>query len=574
MWTKTLLLAAGVGCLAFAGAVQGQEPAPVVIHKGEQPTIRMSVAGTYRGGFFSTNAAQTPTAYDFRTKRLFYFSQGRRVLEIIDVTSPARPRKIRSITDPSGTLGIPTSLAFSRGLLGIAFSDFNDVEPGRVLFGNADGDILAGPVAVGPEPGAAAFTPDGRRLVVANIGEANDDYSIDPEGSISIITLNRSSGTLRPTVVTADFRAFNTRVDELGRAGIRIYGPLQPTVAQDLEPESVAISPDSRTAFVTLERNNAVAVVDLEQGKVTNILPMGGKDNSRPPNALDASDEDSEINIETWPLRSLYQPDGIAAFRAFGRIFLALANEGDPREAVAPRGGFPGFIEEARVREVPLDATAFRDREELQQDENLGRLKVSVVDGDTDGDGDLDELYAFGGRSFSIRQVDGRLVFDSGDQFERIVAEALPEFFNAAEDTNDFDDRSDDRGPEPEQLAVGQIGSRQYAFIAPERIGGVFAYDITCPWAPRFEVYINNRNFALDPEEVCEKDQPQSEACMRVGDLEPESVLFISASESPNGTPLVVLSHEASDSVTLFRVDHLARRRGLSCRGRSRGSGR
>ncbi len=412
-----------------------------------------------------------------------------------------------------------------------------------------------------------AFTPDGSRVVVANTGEANDDYSVDPEGSVSIIALNRRDGVPRPNVATAGFGSFNARADALRRAGVRLAGPLDPTVAEELEPEAIAISPDSRTAFVTLQRNNAVAVVDLGRARVDDILPLGTKDNSRPGNGLDASDADGRINIATWPLRSLYQPDAIAAFRASGRTFLALANEGDPRTSVPPREGFPGFVDEVRVGDVPLDPAAFPNRAELQEDENLGRLRVSVPDGDTDGDGDLDRLVAFGARSFSIRRADGRLVFDSGDQLERIVAEALPEFFNAAGDMNDFDDRSDDRGPEPEQLAVGRIGPRTYAFVAPERIGGVFVYDITCPRAPRFEVYVNNRNFALDPGEVCEKDRPQGPECLRVGDLEPEGVLFIPASESPNRAPLVVLTHEVSDSVTLFRVDQLAGTRRPSCRG-------
>jgi hypothetical protein len=217
------------------------------------------------------------------------------------------------------------------------------------------------------------------------------------------------------------------------------------------------------------------------------------------------------------------------------------------------------------VRELPLDPVAFPNRKQLQQDPNLGRLKVSVVDGDTDGDRDLDSLFAFGTRSFSIRDESGRLVFDSADELEPIIAAALPDYFNAGGDTSDFDSRSDDRGPESEQLTVGQIGSRQYAFIAPERIGGVYAYDISCPDAPRFELYINNRNFAVNPEGVCKKDQPKGEECVRAGDLEPEGVLFIGASESPNRAPMIVLTHEASDSITLFRVDQLAGTGGRSC---------
>ena len=41
------------------------------------------------------------------------------------------------------------------------------------------------------------------------------------------------------------------------------------------------------------------------------------------------------------------------------------------------------------------------------------------------------------------------------------------------------------------------------------------------------------------------------------GDLEPEGVLFIPASESPTGVPLVAVVHEVSGSTTLYRVERV-----------------
>ena len=200
------------------------------------------------------------------------------------------------------------------------------------------------------------------------------------------------------------------------------------------------------------------------------------------------------INIANWPVRGMYQPDLLAVYRAFGRTYLVTPNEGAERN------------DDERVKDLELDPVSFPNAVVLQEDENLGRLKVTTAQlegqvgdenqGDPDGDGKINELFSFGGRSFAIWTTDGQLVFDSGDDFEQVTADAVPEFFNAEDNNIDFDSRSDNRGPEPEAVAVGRIGPRQYAFTVLEQIGGVMVYDITDPYAPRFELYINNRNFA------------------------------------------------------------------------------
>jgi hypothetical protein len=337
---------------------------------------------------------------------------------------------------------------------------------------------------------------------------------------------------------------------ELRVAGVLISGP-GASVAQDLEPESVAVSADGHTAFVTFERNNAIGVIDLEAERLVAILPLKAKNHRRPGNGLDASSADGGINIRTWPVRSWYQPDHIALVETAAGPFLVTANEGDPRD-------FSGYSEVATVAQLQLDPRVFPDAAMLQRPENLGGLNVSRLAGDRDGDGDYDALYAFGGRSFAIWTTAGQRVFDSGDQFERITAAAAPSLFNAADDANSFDSLSVQRGPEPEALTVGQVGAHQYAFVALERVGGVMVYDVSDPTAPVFQQYINNRNAAVDPALVCVKDRPQSPACAEAGDLSPEGVLFIPADDSPIGVPLLVATHETSDSVTLFRIDQLA----------------
>jgi 2',3'-cyclic-nucleotide 2'-phosphodiesterase / 3'-nucleotidase / 5'-nucleotidase len=392
--------------------------------------------------------------------------------------------------------------------------------------------------------------------VVVNDGEANDAYTIDPEGSISVIDLGIGDSdcrgaacAIRPRVVQLDFESFNDQKTALLREGVRIYGP-GASVAQDLEPEAVAIAPDGATAWVSLQRNNAMAVIDLASLRIARIFALGAKDQGRPGAGLDGSSVDGEINIRPWPVHGLYMPDIFEAYDVGGATYLVTPNEGDPRESA-------GFVEETRLHTLQLDPEVFPNAAVLQQDQNLGRLRVSSVDGDLDGDGAFDAIFSYGGRSFTIWTGEGELVFDSGDDFEQIMAEAVPSCFNCGGGSIRFDERSDARGPEPEALALGRIEDRDYVFIEPERIGGIYVYDITDPRAPVFQQYINYRNFSVDPEQVCKENRPIREACAAAGDLEPEGVLFIGAADSPIGVPLVVLTHELSTSATIYRVDEI-----------------
>jgi hypothetical protein len=330
-------------------------------------------------------------------------------------------------------------------------------------------------------------------------------------------------------------------------------------VSQDTNPEGLAISADSRFAWVTLERNNAIAKVDLKAGKVLDIYPLGSQDHSLENHGFDASDKDGpqgkpSINIRPWPVRSFYSPDGIAVVGGGRQTYLVTADEGDPKD------GECGYGEKFRLADrknvLPLDPTAFPDAATLEKSANLGRLNVTNAYGDTDGDGDLDRIYMLGSRSFSVWTTDGKLVFNSGDDFEKTTAAAIPAWFNTGEDENVLDSRSDDRGPEPEHLAVGAVEGRDYLFVGFERISGFVVYDITDPRAPVFQQYINNRNFAINPKSVCgPKGSPETPACAEVGDLEPEGFVFIPKEDSPIYVPLLAVIHELSDSTTVYRID-------------------
>jgi DNA-binding beta-propeller fold protein YncE len=498
----------------------------------QENALILEPIGTYATGIFGESAAEE-AVYDAASQRLFVVNAAANTIDILDISDPTTPTLVTQVDLGEFGAGV-TNVASEGGMIAAAVQAEADDAPGAVVFMDADGTVL-GSVAVGVKPDHVVFTPDAMMAVTADEGEPNADYSIDPEGSISIIDL--SGGVEGATVNILRFTDFNeggARAAELSPE-VRIYGP-GASVAQDIEPEFVAITPDGTQAVVTLQENNALAVVDLATQTIVAIHALGFKDHMLEGNGIDASDEDGAINIANWPVYGMYEPDGVAAFAVDGINYAITANEGDTRD-------YETYSEEARVADLVLDATAFPDAANLQLPTNLGRLVVSTANGDTDGDGEFEALYVPGGRSFSIWTLDGSLIYDSGDDFEQITAELLPEQFNSNHEENgSFDNRSDNKGPEPEEVAVGMIGESLHAFIGFERIGGVIVYDISDPTAPVFVTYVNNRDFTGDTE------------AGTAGDLGAEGVKFIAADESPIGTPLLVVANEISGTVTVFQI--------------------
>jgi hypothetical protein len=241
----------------------------------------------------------------------------------------------------------------------------------------------------------------------------------------------------------------------------------------------------------------------------------------------------------------MYQPDTIASYRWNNTDFIVTANEGDSRD-------YAGFSEEARAADLSLDPNhpQFAAAQDKTQ---LGRLKVTTSMGDDNNDGLMDKIVAYGGRSFSIWTADGQQVFDSAGDFERITAAILAMNFNNNNDENKGDSRSDDKGPEPEALALGQIGSRTYAFIGLERTSGFMIYDITNPFAVSFVDYVSNRNFDADYVIDTDTGEVEGDATL-AGDLGPEGMKFIASQYSPTGLPLLLIGNEVSGTTTVYQL--------------------
>ncbi|WP_394750175.1 choice-of-anchor I family protein [Spongiimicrobium salis] len=452
------------------------------------------------------------TAFDPNTNKIFVVNNddelGLNEITVYDITNINAPVQENSI-DVS-TIGAPNSVAVANGLLAVAVEAPNKQALGSVLVYDTATQVLQSSYTVGALPDMVTFTPDGTTILSANEGEPNEEYTVDPNGSVSIIDV--ASGT----VTTLEFDGLSHFQENLEKNGFRIFGP-NATFASDIEPEFITVSEDSKTAYVALQENNGLAVVDLETNTITEIWPLGYQDYSLPGNEIDPSDRDDIKELRNVPALGIFQPDGITSATINGVEYIVTANEGDARD-------YDAFSEEERADDLLLDATIFPNAMDLQMDANLGRLEVTTVNGDTDGDGDFDQIVSFGGRSFTIWDETGNRVYDSGNEIGSRTLALTPDRFN------DNDGRSDAKGAEPESVAILNLNDERYIlFVGLERNDQVLVYDMTNPAAPEFIQLLANAN-----------------------DEAPEGLLVIPASDSPSGKDLLLVSNEDSGTVTIY----------------------
>lgn len=374
---------------------------------------------------------------------------------------------------------------------------------------------------VGFHPDHVKFTPDGKKLLVINEGERTTGGSTDAPGSITVIDLStvttaalassQVQALTQAKVTTYDFQAANLGAG-VSLTGLRYSeaGVAPADQYRHVEPEHCSII--QNTVYVTLQDNNAIAEFDLVTNKWTVIRSLGTITQK-----IDASDRDGPSAGKAYKVddnvAGLPMPDQVGAFQIGVTRYLITANEGDAR---------PDDGDVSRLSSANTDASLAP----LLPESVMGRLNVSTVNGDTDNDGDIDVPTMFGTRSFTIwNAATGVRVFDSGS-LEPLLAGLAPGFHNINDGSaSAWDTRSDDKGPEPEAVAVGTFGSSTLAFIGLERQNGVLAYDVSTPTKPVFVGYINN---------------------LPLGVISPESLLFVPAASSPTGEPLLISGYEGT----------------------------
>jgi Bacterial Ig-like domain/Secretion system C-terminal sorting domain/Calx-beta domain len=497
------------------------------------PTPSQEIELNYIGSF-DPSGNNTSTceivAYDPVSKRLFTTSAIAGFLDIVDFSDPTNLSTISSVDmNPYGGV---TSVAVKNGIVAVASPNADETLDGTVVFFNTNGTFL-NQVTVGALPDMVVFSPDGTKVMTANEGQPNANYSIDPEGSVSIIDISGGIPSLtQGNATTLLFTDFNAQEAALIASGVRKL-KLTSTLSQDFEPEFITISSDSQKAWVTLQENNAIAEINLTNNTYTSVWALGTKDMSIPGNGFDASDNNNEVLIANWPVKAFYIPDAVASYTVGGTTYLVTANEGDEKE-------YTGFEERTTVGagSYELDATNFPQAAMLKQSNNLGRFRVSNLNGNLDGDAQFEEINAVGTRSFSIfNTTTQQIVYDSGDDFERYTAANFPAIFNADHESNTPKSRSRAKGPEPEGVTVATIAGQTFAFIGLERIGGVMVYNITDPNNPTFVDYKNNRSTSAYD-----------------GDHGAEGIIYIDPSDSPTGTGYILVSNEISGTLTIFEV--------------------
>jgi DNA-binding beta-propeller fold protein YncE len=298
--------------------------------------------------------------------------------------------------------------------------------------------------------------------------------ALDPVGSVSIIDMNT-----RTVAATAGF----TGVTQTG-ANIRT------NTGMDFEPEYIAVNSAGTKAYVTLQEANAIGVLDLNTNSFEKVVGLGVKDFSLAGNSIDPLNNGT-VSFISANVKGLYMPDGIATYEANGATYLVTANEGDFREDDGDRSAAS-----------TLGAVA-----------PLNNLRVSNTDSSA-GD-----LFAAGARSFSIRDANGNIVFDSGDQLDKKAAEL-----------GIYDDaRSRDKGVEPEGVSIFDIAGRKVAAIGLERTlkSAVALYDITDPANASFLQMI-----------------------VTDGDLSPEGLQAFER----NGKLFLSIANEVSNTTTLYSI--------------------
>lgn len=478
----------------------------------------------------NNNSSTEIVVHDPSTQRLFTISSITDVFDIIDFSNPAIPSVVKTVNmAPYGGI---TSIAVKNGIIAAASPNADPQQNGSVVFFDINGNFLK-QVTVGALPDMVTFSPDGTKVVTANEGEPNDAYTVDPEGTISIINISGGVGNLtQSNVTTLNFNSFDSQLTSLMAGGLRKVRTNN-TLSQDLEPEYITISADSQKAWVTLQENNAIAEINLATKTITGIWGLGKKDMSLPGNGFDASDNNGEVLIANWPVKAYYVPDAVQNYKVGSTNYIVTANEGDEKD-------LSGFSERTTVgaNSYILDPVLFPNSNILKASYNLGRFRVSSATGNTDGDADFEEMAALGARSFSIFNADTQqIVYDSGDQFERYISTYHPLIFNADNESNGVKNRSRAKGPEPEGVALGKINGQTYAFITLERTGGVMVYNITDPNNPTFTDYKHSRSTSAYG-----------------GDNGPEGIIYIAPENTTTNKGYVIIANEISGTLSMYEV--------------------
>jgi len=491
------------------------------------------------------------------SKRIFTTNGVKNAVDIFDISDVANPKKVGSVAlSPYGN--DVTSVAAGRDVVVAvvhvaekfsatgAPTSFN----GKIVVFDTNGKVLSSPDILGVLPDSVSFAPDGTTALVAIEGQpvcAKDDAATaakedadytkasDPVGGVSVVDLSNPAA---PVVRFAGFDQFS--VAAMKAKGIAVSSLIN-NVSKDFEPEYVS-AVDNNYAYVTIQEANAIGRLNIKSATFESITRAFESKTEYVPR--DTSDRDSGAGPRTYKnVVGASQPDAIAAFKVgLGEYFLT-ANEGDARE-------YSCLNDDVRGASLKVDARRFPDWKSLSGNAALGRAKVNPTIGDKDGDGDIDTIHLRGSNSMTMYR-NGIVIWDSGDLLDRIQTQAFgvaningAHSLSSDKSTMNFigQDRSDDKGAEPEGVTTGMVGDRRIAILVLERMSALVIFDITQPRAPVFQEWIQ----MLPAKATPVKD---------VKYWSPEGVIFVPAEKSPSGKALIITSYEVSGSISIHEIE-------------------
>ncbi|MFT6925816.1 MAG: hypothetical protein ACJAZP_001408 [Psychromonas sp.] len=557
-------------------------------------TIQLVEQGRYHSNIFDESAAEIVT-FDKKTQRTFVVNAESKKIDVVRSSDIQNPTLLTSLNvgadiqkHLNSAAGAANSVDVFDGLLAVAIEAENKTDDGWIAFYDAQSLSFINAVSVGSLPDMVTFTANGKQLLVAIEGEPSDKtYAQDPVGEVAIIDIDWHNNTLKTALTRLDFYEFNqggARFNELPDQ--LVLNGFKATVAQDLEPEYVAVNKNSSKAYVSMQENNAIAVINLSDKRIEKIMALGFKDHLQAGNELDGNNKDKKALLNNEPALGMYQPDSVSVVTIGGTDYLLTANEGDDRSDW--------------ISDLPQDECEAGDYYYDLQDKSCGdditlkdALNINVYNpsnkhsmldlsnfqkggayqgavkslkfshsaskqfGDLNADGKMDRMLTFGGRSFSIWNMESeQLVFDSGSDFERITAQIYGANFNQSNTKTKAEDRSGKKGPEPEALTSAVIDGKVYAFIGLERMGGIMVYDISNPFKAQFVQYLNHRDLSVNPKDNVAKNADGVKTySIDAGDLGPEGFRFVAAKDSPTNTPILIVGNEVSGTTSFYRID-------------------
>ena len=308
-----------------------------------QDQLNVTHTGRYTSGADFDKGGTEIVKYNPTNGVAYSINGDKEALDIVDVAHPSvdgtiNLKKRIYLQDNDIEAGDVTSVAVHPGgdYFAVSAPAVDKTQPGTVAFYDKDGNYL-NHVTVGSLPDMVTFSKDGKYLLVANEGEPNDDYTVNPEGSVSVIDM-----TSGPSHLSAqDIRVASFTKEH--QKSLRALGPNAEDAYLNIEPEYIAVDNQSKYAYVTLQEVSAIAKIDIANASIVDVKALPYKDHSLVQNSMDTSDKDGKSELRRVPVLGLLQPDGVETYEYNGETYLVIANEGDSQD-------YKGYSEETRVK--------------------------------------------------------------------------------------------------------------------------------------------------------------------------------------------------------------------------------